>query len=242
MHLLRQCCNAGDVWPLQHAITRNVRINNRGYPSRGHALRKSNGLNLRHSLPAACGNLSITAVNAHTYLSRKTGCRSYQCVPLLQRRRTEHNSLYAGVHSTTDGVQIAQSPSQLHGNGDGSYDGLDHPKIVHLPGKSPIEVDGMQQRCSGLCPALSHGHRVIPVDGLLVCLPLQQAYTFASANVNARNYLHTLLPATASAEGAQFNVPPYPDSGQKNSARCAGPSADFSQGEIVWHRGCRAIA
>jgi hypothetical protein len=80
--------------------------------------------------------------------------------------------MYAGIQSTTDGVQITQSSSQLHGNRDGSYNGLDHPKIVHLPGKSTIEVDGMQQRCPGLNPTLRYGHRVIPVDGLLVCLPL----------------------------------------------------------------------
>ena len=116
----------------------------------------------------------------------------------------------------------------------------------------------MQQRSPRLCPALGHGHRVIPVDGLLVCLPLQQTHAFAGANVNARNYLHALLPASVTAEGAQFNVPPFPasvtaegaqfnvppspDSGQKNSAKCADPSADFSQGEIASHRGCRATA
>jgi hypothetical protein len=81
--------------------------------------------------------------------------------------------MYAGIQSTTDGVQITQSPSQLHGNRDSAYDSLDHPKIVHLPGKSAIEVDSMQQWCSSLNPTLRHGYRVIPVDGLLVCLPLQ---------------------------------------------------------------------
>src|SRR5438477_10139956 len=118
--------------------------------------------------------------------------------------------MYPSIQSATDGVQITQSPSQLDGNGDSSYDGLDHPKIVHLPGKSPIKVDNMQQRCPGLCPAPGHGHRVIPVDSLLVCLPLQQTHAFAGTNVNARNYLHALLPATVWAEGGQFNGRPFP--------------------------------
>jgi hypothetical protein len=80
--------------------------------------------------------------------------------------------MYPGIQGATDGIQVAQSPSQLYGNWDSSYDSLDYPKIVHLPSKSPIEVDDMQPRGPGICPAPSHNHWVIPVDGLLVCLPL----------------------------------------------------------------------
>src|SRR5215510_10845735 len=80
----------------------------------------------------------------------------------------------------------------------------------------------------------------------------------ASATAEGRQLNGAPFPATAWAEGAQFNVPPFPasataegrqfngapspGSGQKSSVRCADPSADFSQGEIAWHRGCLATA
>ena len=117
--------------------------------------------------------------------------------------------LHAPGYRSRRGLGAGQ---QLHGDGDSPYNGLDDSKIVHLPSESAVEVDDMQQRCPGLSPPLRHGHRVIPVDGLLVCLPLQQTHAFAGANVNARDYLHALPPATASAEGAQFNGRPFPAS------------------------------
>src|SRR5882724_5315569 len=110
MHLLHQRCDAGDVRSLQHAITRDVRIDDCCYLSRGHTLCKSDRLDLRDGLPAACCNLPIAAINTYTYLSWKTLCRSNQGIPLLQRRRAEHDSMYSGFQGTTDSVQIAHSP------------------------------------------------------------------------------------------------------------------------------------
>src|SRR5882724_13301426 len=107
MHLLHQRCDAGDVRSLQHAITRDVRIDDCCYLSCGHTLCKSDRLDLRDGLPAVCSNLPIAAINTHTHPPWKTLCRSNQGIPLLQCRCTEHDPLYPGFQGATDGVQIA---------------------------------------------------------------------------------------------------------------------------------------